>query len=53
MNDLASHTSKRRSGITLRAVALGLVSVVFLCWLANYQLHVTWSSEMSVTLLTR
>jgi len=39
----------RRSGVTLRAVGLGLVSVVFLCWLANYQLHVTWSSEMSVS----
>ena len=36
-------------GITLRAVLLGLVSVVFMCWLANYQLHVTGSSVLTLS----
>lgn len=40
---------ERKSGITLRAVLLGLLSVVAMCWLANYQLHVTRSSQLTVS----
>jgi len=39
----------QRGGVTLRAVALGLVSVVFMCWLADYQLHVTGSSVLTLS----
>jgi len=42
-------TQPARPGITLRAVLLGLVSVVGMCWLATYQLHVTGSSVMTLS----
>ncbi len=48
MTDDALEQTDLKNTITLRAVLLGLPSVVFMCWLANYQLHVTGSSVMTL-----
>jgi hypothetical protein len=37
-----------RRGVTARAVLLGLATVACMCWLANYQLHVTGSSVLTL-----
>jgi len=47
-HDEAGHVQPGR-GITLRSVLIGLIGVVFMCWLADYQLHVTWSSQLTVS----
>ncbi len=47
--DESLNKSARKSGVTLRAVLLGLASVVFMCWLANYQMNVTGSSILTLS----
>ncbi len=42
-------TPERERSISLRAILLGLVSVIVMCWLANYQLHVTRSSQLTIS----
>ena len=43
------HRREPRGGVTVRAMLLGLVSVAFMCWLANYQMNVTGSSILTLS----